>query len=179
MILYRKIDLYYYNNSFAQMISNKDANYISAAAQQAAESPLQMRHGAVAVCGGRIIARGFNHYHWHSSNSVEGVSCHAECDVLHKLCKLGKRGQKRITIYVTRIGQNGALRESSPCCDCYEKMKFFGIKNIVYTESGLDSCHVNIVKCPVDDYKTNVVTTGQKWYSNTLQVQLALQVVNE
>ena len=157
------------------MISNKDANYISAAAQQAAESPMQMRHGAVAVCGGRGIARGFNHYRSHSSNNIisECVTCHAECDVLHKLCKLGKQGRKRITIYVTRIGQNGALRESSPCCDCYEKMKFFGIKNIVYTESiNDDSMNVNIVKCPIDQYKTSVVTTGQKWFTNTLDIQI-------
>lgn len=157
------------------MISNKDANYISAAAQQAAESPMQMRHGAVAVCGGRVIARGFNHYRSHSSNNIisECVTCHAECDVLHKLCKLGKQGRKRITIYVTRIGQNGALRESSPCCDCYEKMKFFGIKNIVYTESiNDDSMNVNIVKCPIDQYKTSVVTTGQKWFTNTLDIQI-------
>lgn len=156
------------------MISNKDASYISAAAQQASESPLQMRHGAIAVCGGRIIARGFNHYRCHSNNNIIGecVTCHAECDVLHKLCKLGKQGHKRITIYVTRIGLRGGLRESAPCYDCYEKMKFFGIKNIVYTESMQDdNTSVNIIKCPIDKYKTTVVTTGQKWFSNTLVIQ--------
>ena len=152
------------------MFSNKDANYISSAAQQAAASPMQMRHGAVAVCGGRIIARGYNQYH--SSNNIISATCHAECDVLHKLCKLGKQGQKRITIYVTRIGQNGDLRESAPCRDCYEKMKFFGIKNIVYTESRENnSMNVNIVKCPIDQYTTTVITTGQKWFSNTLDIQ--------
>ena len=65
-----------------------------------------------------------------------------------------------------------SLRESAPCYDCYEKMKFFGIKNIVYTESMQDdNTSVNIIKCPIDKYKTTVVTTGQKWFSNTLVIQ--------
>ena len=54
-----------------------------------------------------------------------------------------------------------------------KKMKFFGIKNIVYTESiNDDSMNVNIVKCPIDQYKTSVVTTGQKWFTNTLDIQI-------
>ena len=106
-------------------LSRKEMNHINTAATEATCSELMMRHGAVAVQNGKCIAKGHNNYRTYSSDNIldpaECCTCHAECDVLHKLCKLGKQGQKRITIYVTRIGQNGDLRESAPCCDCYEK----------------------------------------------------------
>ena len=44
-----------------QEISRKDAVYIAAAAVRSQKSPVLMRHGAVAVANGRIIAKGHNH----------------------------------------------------------------------------------------------------------------------
>ena len=72
-----------------EQLSNKESNYISEAINEAKQSPVKIRHGAIAMSGGRIIAKGFNHYRTQSANGYMGGStCHAECDVLHKLLKL-------------------------------------------------------------------------------------------
>lgn len=157
-------------------ISKKDTTYIAAAANEAFNSPILMRHGAVAVANGRIIAKGYNHHRSTAhTGAMGGCTCHAECAVLHKLLKLKNSNQapktKRITIYITRIGQNGELRESAPCHDCYEKMLFFGIKTIVFTkeikfnQNINDDHEISIVKCNLEDFNPTVITAGQRWIS--------------
>jgi len=82
-----------------------------------------------------------------------------------------KVSNKRITIYITRIGQNGELRESSPCHDCYEKMLFFGIKTIVFTseinfnQNQNEDHEITIVKYNLEDFNPSVITAGQRWIS--------------
>ena len=160
----------------SRQISKKDATYIAAAANEAFNSPILMRHGAVAVANGRIIAKGYNHHRSTAhTGAMGGCTCHAECAVLHKLLKLKNSNQspkpKRITIYITRIGQNGELRESAPCHDCYEKMLFFGIKTIVFTkeinfnQNINDDHEISIVKCNLEDFNPTVITAGQRWIS--------------
>ena len=136
-----------------QQTSNKDATFISEAAATAQESPVLMRHGAVATANGKIIAKGYNHYRSSAyTKTMGGCTCHAECSVLHKLQKMrnslhsnNTNKMKRITMYITRIGQDGELRESAPCHDCYEKMLFFGIKTIVFTnEPNFNENHSNV-----------------------------------
>lgn len=164
--------------SKSQEVSNKDAAYIAVAANEAFNSPVLMRHGAVAVANGRIIARGYNHHRSSAhTGAMGGCTCHAECAVLHKLLKLKNSNQsqnnksKRITIYITRIGQNGELRESAPCHDCYEKMLFFGIKTIVFTneinfnQSENEDHDITIVKYNLEDFNPTVITAGQRWIS--------------
>ena len=169
----------------SQQTSNKDATFISEAAVVAQESPVLMRHGAVATANGKIIAKGYNHYRSSAyTKTMGGCTCHAECSVLHKLQKMrktlhtGNTGKmKRITMYITRIGQDGELRESSPCHDCYEKMLFFGIKTIVFTnepnfyknqtnkQTNKQNHEINIVKYNLEDFNPSVVTAGQRWIS--------------
>lgn len=170
--------------------SKKDCAFISEAAVAAEESPILMRHGAVAVSNGKIIAKGYNHYRSTAhTGTMGGCTCHAECSVLHKLQKIRNSSNsnntnkmKRITMYITRIGQDGELRESAPCHDCYEKMLFFGIKTIVFTKepnfyvNNLKKDHNNnnnhditIVKYNIDEFNPNVVTAGQRWISKTLK----------
>ena len=152
-------------------LSHKESNYISEAINEAKQSPVKIRHGAIAMSGGRIIAKGFNHYRTQSANGYMGGStCHAECDVLHKLLKLqtNKNNQRRkITVYIVRIGQSNELRESAPCHDCYEKMLFFGIKKIAFTTETEDG-DIKVFETPICDYVPSVVTTGQRWISREI-----------
>mgnify|MGYP001290971238 CR=1 FL=1 len=74
---------------------------------------------------------------------------------------------KRITMYITRIGQDGELRESAPCHDCYEKMLFYGIKTIIFTTENQDTTDVEIVKYNIEDFNPSVVTTGQRFMLKT------------
>ena len=155
----------------SSITSRKKVNFISLAAQEAEKSPVLMRHGAIAVSNGKILAKGHNHYRSCASTGViEGCTCHAECDVLHKLHKKRERHPsktKRITMYITRIGQAGELRESSPCHDCYEKMLFYGIKTIIFTTENQDTTDVEIVKYNIEDFNPSVVTTGQRFMLKT------------
>lgn len=162
-----------------QQVSRKDCVFIAAAAEEAKNSPVLMRHGAVAVSNGRIIAKGHNDYRTSSSTGLmNGYTCHAECAVLHKLMKL-KNGpnnsthkQKKITMYITRLGEGNKLRESAPCHDCCEKMLFFGIKTVVFTEdknyylnknNNQYNHEIQIVKHNVEDFNSPLITAGQRY----------------
>ena len=119
-------------------LSRKEMTHINTAATEAANSELMMRHGAVAVQNGKCIAKGHNNYRTYSSDNIldpaECCTCHAECDVLHKLLKIRNLRRNNITMYIVRIGQSGELRESAPCHHCHEKMLFFGIKTLIYSK---------------------------------------------
>lgn len=119
-------------------LSRKEMTHINTAATEATNSDLMMRHGAVAVQNGKCIAKGHNNYRTYSSDNIldpaECCTCHAECDVLHKLLKIRNLRRNNITMYIVRIGQSGELRESAPCHHCHEKMLFFGIKTLIYSK---------------------------------------------
>ena len=119
-------------------LSRKEMTHINTAATEATNSELMMRHGAVAVQNGKCIAKGHNNYRTYSSDNIldpaECCTCHAECDVLHKLLKIRNLRRNNITMYIVRIGQSGELRESAPCHHCHEKMLFFGIKTLIYSK---------------------------------------------
>ena len=148
-------------------LSHKEAGFISMAIDQAKNSPVLMRHGAVAIQNGKCIAQGCNNYRSHSSNGLmDGCTCHAECAVLHKLHKMKERSpsltRRKITMYIVRIGQNCELRESAPCHDCHEKMLFFGIKRLVFTtEKQPDK--IEVAEYNIETFKPCVITTGQRW----------------
>ena len=85
-------------------LSRKEMNHINTAATEATCSELMMRHGAVAVQNGKCIAKGHNNYRTYSSDNIldpaECCTCHAECDVLHKLLKLRNLRRNNITMYI-------------------------------------------------------------------------------
>jgi deoxycytidylate deaminase len=153
--------------------SSREEQFISLAAHEAEKSPVLMRHGALAVCNGRILAKGYNHYRSHSCDHIMngGCTCHAECDVLHKLLKTKPRQQRqrarqrRTTMYITRIGISGELRESAPCHDCYEKMLFYGIRTLIFTTE-VDN-QIQYRKCNIEDFNPSVITTGQRWVTRS------------
>ncbi len=69
------------------MLSNKDANFIIQAGNEAQKSPVLMRHGSVAVVGGKILGRGHNHYKGHSKDGfiTNSCTCHAEIASLRNM----------------------------------------------------------------------------------------------
>jgi len=170
-------------------LSRKEMSHINTAAEEAANSLLMMRHGAIAVQNGKCIAKGCNNYRTYSSDNIldpaECCTCHAECDVLHKLLKIRNLRRNNITMYIVRIGQGGELRESAPCHHCHEKMLFFGIKTLIYSKEvrpiSIDGKHnvvanqtdknIMFVKCPTASFTPTVVTTGQKWITKSLKYQ--------
>lgn len=143
-------------------LSNKCEKFAADATLSAYQSPCQMRHGCVAVVGGKVVARGFNHYRSCSNDGIIGensCTCHAECDVLRRLNKMNYLNSgKKITFYIMRIGEGGDLRNSAPCGECYLKMLEYGIKTIIYSND--DGSFEKIL---LKDYVPKVVTTGQRW----------------
>ena len=82
-----------------RQVSNKDSVFITAAAEEAKNSPVLMRHGAVAVANGRIIAKGHNDYRTNASTKLMGeYTCHAECAVLQI-----NETQKLTEYFITKI----------------------------------------------------------------------------
>lgn len=61
-------------------ISNSEMKYLNLAGEQAKKSPVLMRHGSVAVCGGKVMGRGHNSYRTYSKDSFikNTCACHAE-----------------------------------------------------------------------------------------------------
>lgn len=70
-----------------ESISQKDQQFILAACKQAHKSTVLMRHGCVAVSGGKIIAGGSNNYRATSRDGFleNTCTCHAEISTLRKI----------------------------------------------------------------------------------------------
>ena len=77
--------------------SNKDHKIASLALAEARESPVMMQVGCVATLNGKPIAQGHNHYRTHSKDKIicNTFTCHAECDVMHKLSNMFRHDPTR------------------------------------------------------------------------------------
>jgi len=93
-----------------------------------------MKHCAVIVMGGRVLATGVNKERNHPMIvSSEHIKTH--CSVHAEIDALKKAGDVRgATIYVARVNKTGQERNSRPCKYCYSDIKKSGIKKIVYTQ---------------------------------------------
>ena len=69
--------------------SNQDICFMQAALDEAHKSPCLMQHGAVAVSGGKIIGRGYNHYRSRTSDGIvqNSCTCHAEMAALRDVLR--------------------------------------------------------------------------------------------
>jgi deoxycytidylate deaminase len=138
------------------LCSLKDERLASFAKIEAFRSKLPMKHGCIAVSGGKIIARGYNTYRTYSKDGLihNCCSCHAEIDVLRKCLKQHK---KKINFYIVRISENGEYKNSAPCSMCVKILKQHHIKMIIYsTDDGL------LKKCKLIHYVSNHISGGQK-----------------
>ena len=69
--------------------SNHDICFVQSAMDEAQKSPCLMQHGAVAVSGGKIIGRGYNHYRSRTSDGIveNSCTCHAEMAALRDVLR--------------------------------------------------------------------------------------------
>uniref|UniRef100_A0A6C0JCT6 CMP/dCMP-type deaminase domain-containing protein n=1 Tax=viral metagenome TaxID=1070528 RepID=A0A6C0JCT6_9ZZZZ len=122
-------------------ISSSDERFAADAYDFASKSEMLAQLGCVAVVGGKIVARGCNHYRTFSKDGLiqNCCSCHAEIDVLRK-CKKQNINNK-INLYISRRSRrrhnidDKLYMNSTPCINCYEAMKDFNIKYIIFTNS--------------------------------------------
>lgn len=153
--------------------SNTDRKYIDMAAGEATKSSVLYRHGCIAVVSGKVIARGYNKYRTYSKDGLisDNCSCHAEIDVLRKCLKLNIT--KKISLYIVRISNAEGLLNSVPCGQCYNTMKQFPIKQVIYS-----SYDGEIKKVAFDDFYTNYTTSGQHILKKNPEVYLTLRMKN-
>lgn len=137
--------------------SNKDIRYMNIASSEAHKSLVTYRHGCVAVVSGKIVARGFNNYRTYSRDGMiqNTCSCHAEISVLRKCIK--QNIKKKITLYIARISASDTLSASQPCIDCYNTMKQFDIKRIVYSDK-----QGSIIKKDMNSFSSTFMSSGKK-----------------
>lgn len=138
--------------------SNSDERFADIALREARKSPVQFRHGCVAVISGKIVARGYNNYQTYSKDGLIGTSCscHAEISVLRKCLRRNITG--KMNLYIVRLSNsNDDMLSSSPCKECFTKMANFNIKSIIYSENN------NIlVKKNMRDFKPHHQTSGKR-----------------
>ena len=69
------------------MVSNLDMRFICHAVNEASNSDVLMRHGAVAVANGKIMGRGCNNYRTNSKDNFikNTCTCHAEIACLRNM----------------------------------------------------------------------------------------------
>ena len=79
--------------------SAKDNKIACIAMDEARKSPVMMQIGCVATLNGTPIAQGHNHYRTYSKNKIisNTLTCHAECDVMHKLHNMFRNDPRRLS----------------------------------------------------------------------------------
>lgn len=136
--------------------SKNDMKYMQVAVEEAYKSTVTHKHGCVAVLSGKVIARGYNKYRTYSKDGLihENYSCHAEIDVLRKCRK--QNITKKFSLYIVRLSNSHHICNSFPCKQCYETMKEFPVKNIIYSAgNGL------FVKESMRNFESDYQTSGQ------------------
>jgi deoxycytidylate deaminase len=93
------------------------------------------RLGAVLVKNGSIIGIGWNQQKTHPimSRYHPFNTLHAEAAAM---ADAGLRHVGGATIYIARIGRRGDWRMAKPCRGCFSLLLDYGIKQIVWTETG-------------------------------------------
>ena len=136
--------------------TSTDMKHMQLAVEEAYKSNVLYKHGCVAVVSGKVVARGYNKYRTYSKDGLipETCSCHAEIDVLRKCRK--QNITKKFSLYVVRLSSSNHICNSFPCKQCYETMKEFPIKNIVYSAG--DGV---FVKESMKDFESDYQTSGQ------------------
>lgn len=118
----------------------------------ALSSNLNQKHAA-AVIGGRgqhIYSIAFNKFVVQPKTCTTQRTVHAE---IHAICKYSKKNLKGMDILVIRTNKNLKLSNSRPCNDCINKMNFFGIRKVYYSDKNgniiseyveeMEKCHIS------------------------------------
>ena len=124
----------------------------SLAHSYASRSDMYQKHGAIAICNGKIEG-GYNQL-------KTPISIHAEVHALNNLLKNTKTWKRRITIFVVRAKGDKWLN-SKPCLACLEYMNKCGVKKIYYSNT-----EGNIVCDTVDNLMKDEnihISSGVRW----------------
>lgn len=124
-------------------LSNTEESFLNVARAVAKTSTCRMKHGAVVVSGGRVLATGINSdknnpfVFEHSYQRKTLSSVHAEMAAIRMLYHYVP---VRATMYVARVNNQGIDRMSRPCNNCWKELQNFHIKEVIYTiEVSLDT----------------------------------------
>lgn len=123
----------------------KKYRIIDIAMEQASQSDMFYKHGAVLTKSSKILSKGYNNPRSHFMH-INNTCLHAEMSVILSYCSnilhinIDIRRKtimvpqlKKCILWIVRISKNNKLTESKPCSDCLSFIKRIGIKKIVYT----------------------------------------------
>lgn len=69
--------------------------------------------------------------------------------------------KKTLVVYIVRCSKSGIIGDSAPCFDCYEKMKDYGIKKLIFSSGkGVDG-KGEYLKMRFRDYKPRQKSLGR------------------
>jgi deoxycytidylate deaminase len=108
-------------------------SYFSLAKRESLKSNHKHKIGAVLVSGGRVLSRGYNQIrHLARGKRFTNFDCslHAE---RHTISKVNKNCLKGSSIFIYREYADGTPAMAAPCTDCYELLKFVGIKTVYFS----------------------------------------------
>ena len=109
--------------------------FIQLAIQQAEQSAMPNRLGAVVVRKKSVIGAGYNRsdHPWLYRNSILKLhpkhGMHAEVSALY-----GADDSEDAIMYVVRLRKNDSIGLAKPCLSCASYIKINGIKRVIYSE---------------------------------------------
>jgi deoxycytidylate deaminase len=116
------------------MSNNNLHPYMMLARKESLKSNFKHKIGAILVKGGTVISKGYNQIRF-SKDIKEFAkwdnSLHAERECLRKVDKDKVRGG---VIYIYREHKNGETALALPCEYCFEMLKSYGVKKIVFSQ---------------------------------------------
>ena len=148
-------------------LSVKQQKIFSTSLYEAENSKMLLKHGCVATRGGKIIARGCNKTMLRDSTDgfiKEQCSCHAEIDVIRKICRTNykrhkiRRIMRKTTLYISRRSNTGTSSNSAPCMKCMDIIREMNIHKIIFN---MDKKHLEYNP---KSFVTTHRTFGDKFY---------------
>uniref|UniRef100_A0A6C0HNJ6 Uncharacterized protein n=1 Tax=viral metagenome TaxID=1070528 RepID=A0A6C0HNJ6_9ZZZZ len=133
-------------------------------------SELNQKHGSSFICENGELVVGYNHYEVYKRRPC--VSIHAEEDainnfiLIHQLRGYSDRNiRKRLkkSILLTVRSKNGCPGLSAPCKNCLILIKYYGIKQIIYS---IDANH-KILLQKTKNLNSSRPSSGQRWLVHT------------
>ena len=122
---------------------DKKYNNLIAASEIASKSDATIKHGAIIMCGNKIISYGCNKNEANRKRLFNiygpckrGLTMHAESDAICNLLANIRFGtnnsnikRMKLDIYVAKDN----MSNSKPCMHCIKILKYFGIYRVFYT----------------------------------------------
>jgi deoxycytidylate deaminase len=138
---------------------------IDMARKSAINSELLHKHGSILICDDQIIT-GYNHF----ACNKNCITVHAEEDAINNFikycrkkyyCDLYIRKKLRKGLLITIRVKNDCIKCSAPCKNCIELIKFYGIKDIIYSDIDTKE-NITLIKKKIRDVE-NRHSSGYRW----------------